>query len=80
MRILAALLLMTVAAAAQQPQVDPAMMQRYLVEIQRQRDDANNALVVARGQAAALTEEVQKLKAELQKAAAPKEAAPADQK
>lgn len=72
-RAIVVLLLMVGIAAAQQ-QADPANLQRYLVEMQRQRDDNANALVVARAQAAQLTEEVARLKTrvqELEKSAKP---------
>jgi uncharacterized lipoprotein YajG len=65
MRAIVALLLMTGAAAAQQP--DPAALQRLLASIEQQRNNALNQAAVADARAAQMAEEVQRLRAELEK-------------
>jgi hypothetical protein len=71
------MLIGAIAVAQQQQQPpDPATLQRYLVEMQRARDERANEAVMARAEAARLTDEVAKMKAqvtELEKQLAAKE-------
>lgn len=62
------------AAAAQQQQIDPATLQRIIVSLQQQRNEAMDKAALAEARAAQLAEalrqaqdEAQKLKAELAK-------------
>lgn len=72
MRIFAAaFILLASPAFAQQP--DPAFLQKLIPSLEAQRNDAMNKAAVAEAKAAQLAEEVQKLKADAQKA---KEAKP----
>lgn len=66
-RILLFLLAISVAPASAQQQPDPAAMIRLIPILQDQRNAAMDAAAVALSKAAQLTEEVQKLKAELAK-------------
>jgi hypothetical protein len=68
-----------VMAQSAHPPLDPVMVQRVIDELRRQREQANDAAAaagvrakVAEAKAEQLADEVQKLKAELEKAKEPK--------
>lgn len=69
--VLVLALLASPAAAAQS--MDPATMQRYLNEMQRMIMERTNDVVVARSEVTRLTEELQKLKAQLPPPKTPEE-------
>lgn len=62
--IVLAVTIMPLTAAAQQP--SPALLEKAVAVLQAQRDQANNAHATAEAHRALLTDEVAKLKAEIE--------------
>lgn len=66
------ILLLASPAVAQQAQPDVTILQRIIPSLQAQRNEALDKAVLAEARAAQLAEEVQKLRAELEKSKEPK--------
>ena len=77
MRAILLLAVMVVTPALAQQQPDPAMLQKAIAVLQQQRNEAMDKAAAAEVKASQLADELQKLKAETEKAGAPKDT-PAD--